>query len=149
LLKKRAGTGANGIIKGFVNLECSMEPKEIFCPARYKHKKIHVSDCIPNPFHPACQKCTSPNIADEHRKLMKKIIKEEELKERQRSSLKKDLFIGADDDNGYDEDNDQEHPDVEESKEEAFPDVITIMSDMEKDQLSVYDAEDDEREDFL
>ena len=33
----------------------------IFCTARNKHRHITLEDCVPNPYHPACQECASPN----------------------------------------------------------------------------------------
>jgi hypothetical protein len=55
----------------FCSVETTMEKKEVFCKARYKHRNIPLDDCIPNPNHPACQGCHSPKID---------LLKEEEQK---------------------------------------------------------------------
>ncbi len=38
-----------------------MGNKTIFCNARNKAQDIHMQDCIPNPLHPSCRECQSPN----------------------------------------------------------------------------------------
>lgn len=39
-----------------------MTPKTVLCKARSMPRQIPLEFCVPNPAHPACKQCTSPNI---------------------------------------------------------------------------------------
>lgn len=40
-----------------------MKPKTVLCKARSMPRHIPLEVCVPNPMHPACKLCDSPNIA--------------------------------------------------------------------------------------
>ena len=57
--------------EGSPTMALLIEKKEVFCRARYKQRTIALEECVPNPYHPACQDCDSPNI---------ELLKEDDLK---------------------------------------------------------------------
>jgi len=40
-----------------------MTPKTVLCKARSMPRQLPLEVCVPNPAHPACKQCNSPNIA--------------------------------------------------------------------------------------
>ncbi len=51
-----------------------MSTETIFCNARNVPRLIALESCVPNPLHPACRSCASPNITKEHADIMKEFV---------------------------------------------------------------------------